>query len=137
MYGRVTGVKRPCTETGSVRGLGYLQTLMDDPTWHLLRGGEVVADLIVYGGDFPWVNARLDPKQGFEEIRPMFEEELRLVDAHDENIQAWEQAYDRVRSEVKLAHPDGHLVSEFLLHIDGTDAWWRWSDEPFEGEARP
>jgi hypothetical protein len=26
-------------------------------------------------------------------------------------------------------------VPEFLLHIDGTEAWWRWSDEPFEGEA--
>jgi hypothetical protein len=26
-----------------------------------------------------------------------------------------------VRSEVKLAHPDGHLVPEFLLHIDGTE----------------
>jgi hypothetical protein len=23
----------------------------------------VVADLVVYGGDFPWVNARLDPEK--------------------------------------------------------------------------
>jgi hypothetical protein len=25
----------------------------------------------------------------------------------------------------------GALVPEFLLHIDGEDAWWRWSDESF------
>jgi hypothetical protein len=110
---------------------------VDGPTWQLLRGDQIVADLIVYGGDFPWVNARLEPKEGFEEIRPIFEDELRLLDADDENVEAWEQAYYRVRSEVKLAHPDGHLVPEFLLHIDGTEAWWRWSDEPFEGEAGP
>jgi hypothetical protein len=35
---------------------------------------------------------------------------------------------------VSLAAPDGHLVPEFLLHIDGSEAWWRWSDEPFRDE---
>jgi hypothetical protein len=54
---------------------------MDGPTWQLLRGDQIVADLIVYGGDFPWVNARLEPKEGFEEIRPIFGDELRLLDA--------------------------------------------------------
>lgn len=54
-------------------------------------------------------------RRGFEEIRPIFEEELRLVD-DDENIQSWEDAYHRVRAEVSLATPDGHLVPEFLLH---------------------
>ena len=109
---------------------------MDGPTWQLLRGDQIVADLIVYGDDFPWVNARLVPREAFEEIRPIFEDELRLLD-DEENIEAWEQAYYRVRSEVKLAHPDGHLVPEFLLHIDGREAWWRWSDEPFSGDASP
>lgn len=111
---------------GCVRTIGYLQVFMDGPTWQLLRGDQVVADLIVYGSDCPWVNARLDPKEGFEEIRSIFEDELRLLDVYDdENIEAREQAYSRVRSEVKLAHPDGHLVPEFLLHIDGSEAWWR------------
>jgi hypothetical protein len=110
----------------------YGQTLMDRPTWQLLSGDRVVADLIVYGGDFPWVNARLEPKEGFEEIRPIFEQELRLSDAIDENMEAWEMAYAQVRSQVKLRHPDGHLVPEFLLHIDGTEASWRWSDQPFK-----
>ena len=61
-------------------------------------------------------------------------EEIRLVD-DDENIQSWEDAYHRIRVEVSLAAPDGHLVPEFLLHIDGSEAWWRWTDEPFEDEG--
>jgi hypothetical protein len=107
---------------------------MQSSTWQLLRDDLVVADLVVYGDDFPWLNARVFPKEGFEEIRPIFEEELRLVD-DDENIQSWEDAYHRIRAEVCLAAPDGHLVPEFLLHIDGSEAWWRWTDEPFEDEG--
>jgi hypothetical protein len=101
---------RLCAVPGPLHIISYLQTLMDGPTWQLLRGDEVVADLIVFGADFPVDKCTLDPKEGFEEIRPMFEEELRLLDAHDDSISVWERSYERVRSEVKLAHPDGHLV---------------------------
>lgn len=105
--------------------------------WRIFRGGQLVADLVVYGGDFPWLNARVFPKEGFEEIRPIFEEELRRLDAYDDNIEGWEDAYRRVRVAVSLAAPDGHLVREFILHIDGTEAWWRWTDEPFKDETAP
>jgi hypothetical protein len=38
----------------------------------------------------------------------------------------------------RLLASDGHPVAEFLLHSDGDDAWWRWSDTPFvETEAEP
>jgi hypothetical protein len=47
----------------------------------------------------------------------------------------WEAAYDRIRQAVRLLAPDGRPVAEFLLHIDGDDAWWRWSDEPFPKSA--
>jgi hypothetical protein len=99
--------------------------------WQLLRGEEVVAELVVDGGDFPWLNARVQAAPGFEEIRPLFEEELRLLDNIDENVQAWEAAYENIRRTVHLRYPEGRQVPEFLLHIRGEDAWWRWSDEPF------
>jgi hypothetical protein len=105
--------------------------MAESQKWQLLRGDRVIAHLIVYGGDFPWLNARVLPKEGFEEVHPIFEDELRLLDDED-NIERWEGAYYSVRAEVKLAAPDGHLVPEFLLHIDGSEAWWRWSDTPFE-----
>ncbi|PYC75000.1 hypothetical protein C7C45_03700 [Micromonospora arborensis] len=105
-----------------------------DGAWTLHRrdDGEVLADLVVTGGDFPWLNARIDPKEGLAEVRPLFATELRLLDRIDEDIDSWERAYDAVQDAVTLRYPDGRKVPEFLLHVDGDEAWWRWSDEPFD-----
>jgi hypothetical protein len=40
-------------------------------------------------------------------------------------------AHDRVRQVVGLVSPSGP-VPEFILHIDGDEAWFRWSDERFD-----
>ncbi|MFF5081676.1 hypothetical protein ACFY36_31895 [Actinoplanes sp. NPDC000266] len=34
---------------------------------------------------------------------------------------------------VALRSPERADVPEFLLHLDGDEGWWRWSDEPFSG----
>ncbi|MDH6437755.1 hypothetical protein M2158_006296 [Streptomyces sp. SAI-144] len=47
-----------------------------------------------------------------------------------------EEAYDEVRRRVSL-HAPGGPVPEFLLHIEGDRAWFRWSDEPFDEGAVP
>ena len=57
--------------------------------------------------------------------------ELRRLDGLDDDPESWEAAYNQIRQAVRLLAPDGRPVPEFLLHIDGGDAWWRWSDEPF------
>ncbi len=108
----------------------------DGRVWQLVRGGELLAELVVTGGDFPWLNAQVRPAPGFAEVRPLFQEELRLLDQLDDDPGAWETAYRRIRQTVCLLAPHGRAVPEFLLHIDGDDAWWRWSDEPFS-EAGP
>jgi hypothetical protein len=104
---------------------------MDDGVWQLVRDGQHLASLVVTGGDFPWLHARLEPEAPFEEVRPMFEEELRLLDHLDVDPASWEAAWRRIRQALDLIAPDGRAVPEFLLHIDGTQAWWRWSDTPF------
>lgn len=101
-------------------------------TWTLYRGDEIVADLVVTGGDFPWLNARVEPRDGFDELRPLFAEELRLLDHVDDDADSYAAAYEAVRRTVTLRRPDGCDAPEFLLHIDGTKAWWRWSDEAFD-----
>ena len=106
------------------------------PVWQLFRGDELLAELIVTGGDFPWLNAEVRPAAGFSEVRPLFDEELRRLDRLDEEPEQWETAYRRIREVVRLLAPDGRPVPEFLLHIEGADAWWRWSDEPFPEESR-
>jgi hypothetical protein len=103
-------------------------------TWQLLRGDELLAELVVTGGDFPWLSAEVRPAPGFAEVRPLFDDELRRADLMDKEPELWEAAYHRVRAAVRLVAPDGRPVPEFLLHIDGSDAWWRWSDEPFPDE---
>jgi hypothetical protein len=101
--------------------------------WRLVGvDGEHLADLAVTDGDFPWLNAELRATPAFEAVRPLFVEELRQTTAED--IPASEAAYDRIRAAVHLIDPDGVRVPEFLLHIDGNDAWWRWSDEAFDEE---
>jgi hypothetical protein len=99
--------------------------------WQLVRGDELLAELVVTAGDFPWLNAQVRPVAGFEEVRPLFEEELRRLDHLDDDPAPWEAAYRRIRQAVCLLAPDGRPVPEFLLHIEGDNAWWRWSDEPF------
>ncbi|MEU9505995.1 hypothetical protein AB0D32_06910 [Micromonospora sp. NPDC048170] len=103
-------------------------------TLHRRDDGGVLADLVVTGGDFPWLNARVNPREGLAEVRPLFAEELRLLDGIDEDVESWERAYEAVRNAVTLRYPEGQEVPEFLLHIDGNEAWWRWSDEPFDEE---
>jgi hypothetical protein len=103
----------------------------DAQVWQLVDGEGLLAELVVSGGDFPWLNAEVRAMERFERIRPLFEDELRQLDGLDEQQASWEAAYDRIRQAVRLLAPDGRPVPEFLLHIDGHDAWWRWSDESF------
>jgi len=74
-------------------------------------------------------------KRALKEIRSLFEEEMRSLDAYDEDIERWEDAYRRVRAAVSLAAPDGHLVREFILYIDGIKAWWRWDGRTLRGRG--
>jgi hypothetical protein len=41
------------------------------------------------------------------------------------------ETWKLLRAVVSLAGPDGIAVPEYLLHVDGEQAWWRWADEPF------
>ena len=102
-----------------------------EQAWRLMQREELLAELIVTGGDFPWLNARIRAMPGFEAVRPPFEEELRALGHIDDDVGSWQAAYDRIRRAVSLLYPEGRPVPEFLLHVDGEDAWWRWSDEPF------
>ena len=101
--------------------------------WRLRAGDEPAGDLVVEDSDFPWLRGSFRPAPAFEGVRALFAEELRLLDDIDDDGTAWDDAYGKVESAVTLIAPDGRPVPEFLLHIDGTTAWWRWSDEPFDG----
>ena len=98
--------------------------------WTLFAGNDVVADLGVTGGSFPWLEARVEARPAFDGIRPLFDAEWAASQVED-----WDRAdelYRQINAALRLADPDGVEVAEFLLHIQGDDAWWRWSYEPLE-----
>jgi hypothetical protein len=100
-------------------------------TWWLYRQEELIAELVVTGSDFPWLEARVEPRRGLEALRPLFAEELALVESDRLDDERWEAVHRRLRRRLRLVDPDGGEPAEFLLHVDGDKAWWRWNEEPF------
>jgi hypothetical protein len=94
--------------------------------FQLKRGEELLGVLRPCGNDFPWVMCSFEPTESFAEVEPLFEEELRLLDA--EEMEAWERAYGRVTSlGLRLIDEEsGKQIGEFLLHIRGDEAWFRY-----------
>ena len=92
---------------------------------HLKRGEELLGVLRSYDSDFPWVNCRFEPTSSFDAIRPLFDEELKLLDA--DQMDEWETVYARINSlGLKLIDTkDKKTIDEFLLHVRGNEAWFR------------
>jgi hypothetical protein len=89
--------------------------------WQLVCGDELLAELVVTGGDFPWLNARVRPAAWFADVRPLFDEELRRLEFIDGELEQWEAAYRCIREVVCLVAPDGQAVPEFDALVILTD----------------
>lgn len=102
--------------------------------WRVRCGAGDIGEILIQDADFPWLAGRFTPGPAYEEVRELFARELALTRLDDDAKWAtWETVYDEITRRVTLSSPDGP-VPEFLLHIEGERAWFRWSDEPFEGE---
>jgi hypothetical protein len=102
--------------------------------WCLFRGEEPVGEILIDDADFPWLSGKFIAGPAFGAVQELFARELALTKADDdEHWIRWEEAYDEIHRQVTLSSPDGP-VPEFLLHIEGDRAWFRWSDEPFDEE---
>src|SRR5688572_23008777 len=104
--------------------------------WQLRRRDDVVGEITISDADFPWLAGTFVALPGFAEVAPLFAEELELTrriedDDSKATVEEWEAVHRRIATMLTLVAPSGP-VAEFLLHIDGSDAWFRWSDEPFD-----
>jgi hypothetical protein len=99
---------------------------LSDAALLLKRGETTLGTLRPYNTDFPRTNCKFEPTQGFDEIKPLFEEELRLLDAED--FTAFEEAYEKIQAlGLSLVPADGRqIIEDFLLHILGDEAWFRY-----------
>ncbi|MFC9030830.1 hypothetical protein [Streptomyces arboris] len=113
----------------------------DGTIWRLRRGTELVGEIAVDDLDFPWLYGRFIPGPAYDAgIRELFDRELALMERldegeSDESAEAWEGVCREVNRTLVLTGPEGKGVAEFLLHIQGDRAWFRWSDTPFSEEG--
>jgi hypothetical protein len=61
-----------------------------DRVWQLVRGHELLAELVVTDEDFLWLRAEVRPAAGFAEVRPLFDNKLQRLDFLDEEPEQWE-----------------------------------------------
>ncbi len=96
-------------------------------------GGEVrIGEIRIDDSDFPWLSGWFTPGPAYPAVRELFARELALAERDDaDHWKRWEAVYAEIERRVRLVSPDGP-VAEFLLHIEGDRAWFRWSDEPSE-----
>jgi hypothetical protein len=99
----------------------------------LLRGDALLGSIDVKPGeaDFPWYSGVFHPTAEFEDVRELFERELRLLRANTSNNSAQWDHWEAIHAELhdpglRLQAPDhSYEATEILIHIDGAEAWWR------------
>jgi hypothetical protein len=82
---------------------------MPEDVWELVCAERTIARLVVTGSDFPWLHARLEPHDGFNEVRPMFEAELRLLDHIDDHSPPGKAPTSRYARRSASLNPTGTL----------------------------
>jgi hypothetical protein len=101
--------------------------------WLLMTGDTLVGSIDVTDPDFPWLTGHFNAEPSFAEFSDLFARELALVEGDlQQQVAQWEEVYGRICNRLRLLKPDGTAVPEYLLHIKDGDAWFRYSDEPFE-----
>jgi hypothetical protein len=102
-------------------------------TLNLVRGDTVLGTIEVHPGnaDFPWFSGTFRPSREFEAVRPLFERELELLRANENDDSAswddWEEVHDELHDPgLRLTAPDSNYTADdILIHINGAEAWWR------------
>ncbi|WP_327149059.1 hypothetical protein [Nocardia sp. NBC_01329] len=107
---------------------------MSEPVWKLANADELIGEIHITDGDFPWLSGTFIPHPGFAQFKPLFDRELQLIDGPGnpdtgDAMEAWEETYEAISSALTLINDRGTPVADFLLHIHEGDAWFRWSDE--------
>jgi hypothetical protein len=98
--------------------------------WRLRHGATLVGEIEITDGDFPWLSGTFTAQDGFAPYRQLFVRELamlnRLLEDEDRaDYTEWDALIERINRELTLYAPDDVAVAEFLLHIDGDQAWFR------------
>ena len=99
----------------------------------LFRGDVLLGSIDVKAGeaDLPWRSGSFHPAAAYQDVRALFEHELKLLRANEADDDAlwddWEEAHAELHDPgIRLQAPDkSYVADEILIHIDGSEAWWR------------
>ncbi|MBK8151341.1 MAG: hypothetical protein IPK58_24880 [Acidobacteria bacterium] len=86
---------------------------------HLKHGEQLLGILRSYDIDFLWLNCGFQPTFAFKEYEPLFQEELRFLNA--DRMDEWEAACNRVEALVcdLLILKRAKILTSFCFHIQG------------------
>jgi len=94
----------------------------------LLRGSTLLATISDLQPDMPFFEGRFIAEPAFEQVRPLFEDEWRIL--NERPFEEWEQAWNLVRAlGLSLDPGDGSPSrgpEEYLLHVKGDRARLRY-----------
>ena len=93
---------------------------------HLKRGEDLLGVLHRYDSDCPWLKCSFEAAADFSQVKQLFDDELVLLEA--DQMEQWQIAYERINAlGLKLIDIETkEEIGEFLLHIQGTEAWVRY-----------
>lgn len=99
---------------------------MEEMSWQLRQGEELVGRLLLEGVDMFWTECRFVPGPGWEELRPLFD---ALDDAwrrHDEAAALAADDAIHARDLVLVAEDGGAPIGNFLIRVNGEKARFRY-----------
>jgi hypothetical protein len=94
--------------------------------YRVVRGGRLLGTIKNTGFDMPWFEGVFEPTAAFGEVQALFDQERQLLDA--DRIAEWGAVWGEIMGPgMRLEPLDGsEPIAEFLLHIDGQKARWRY-----------
>jgi hypothetical protein len=90
-----------------------------------MRGNDLLGTLAYVGVDMPVYLCIFHPSPSYEPLRPLFDEEVRLMYAYTRNLSLRDlriQALDRIQSLGLHLIIDDEEIYNFVIHIDGNKA---------------
>jgi hypothetical protein len=88
--------------------------------YKIYRGDVLLGTVVEERPEFPWTVGSFVPTPHFEEVRPLFDEEMRLL--QQKNYGAWHLAWAKIAEPGLRLEPldiDDVMITNFLIHIVG------------------
>lgn len=96
--------------------------------WKLMQQDTLLGVLSIELRDQPLFGCQFEPTPAFDAIKPLFDEELSLVNQNRLSEEDWGAAYEKIDAlGLTLVSLDGReVLNDFLLHIEKNSAWFRY-----------